>query len=52
MEYHPDFRQAIADSWPDSIDDQCARNDWNWKPGFSLEEMTKDILENLPNYKF
>jgi nucleoside-diphosphate-sugar epimerase len=52
MEYNPDFRQAIADSWPDSIDDQCARKDWNWKPDFSLEVMTKDILENLPNYKF
>ncbi len=52
IKYNLDFRQAIADSWPDSIDDSCARKDWGWKPDFSLEEMTKDILENLPNYKF
>ncbi len=45
--YHPDFRQEIADSWPDSIDDSAARNDWNWLPGFDLEKMTADILENL-----
>jgi len=50
--YNPDFRQAIADSWPDSIDDSCAKKDWNWKPDYGLTEMTKDILENLPNYKF
>lgn len=52
IDYNPDFRQAIADSWPDSIDDSCAGKDWGWKPGFSLGQMTKDILENLPNYKF
>jgi nucleoside-diphosphate-sugar epimerase len=52
IEYNPDFRQAIADSWPDSIDDSCAKKDWNWKPDYSLEEMTKDILKNLPDYKF
>ena len=52
IEYTPDFRQAIADSWPDSIDDACARQDWNWKPDYNLEAMTKDILEHLPNYKF
>ncbi|MHA7128924.1 NAD-dependent epimerase/dehydratase family protein [Algoriphagus namhaensis] len=50
IEYKPDFRQSIADSWPDSIDDQCARQDWGWNPDFGLEEMTKDILENLPGY--
>ena len=52
IEYNPDFRQSIADSWPDSVDDSCARADWGWKPDFGLDEMTKDILENLPNYSF
>jgi nucleoside-diphosphate-sugar epimerase len=52
IEYNPDFRQSIADSWPDSVDDSCARTDWGWKPDFGLDEMTKDILENLPNYSF
>lgn len=46
--YAPDFRQAIADSWPDSIDDSVARSDWNWQPAFDLEAMTEDILKNLP----
>jgi nucleoside-diphosphate-sugar epimerase len=45
--YKPDFRQAIADSWPKSIDDSRARNDWGWQHEFGLEEMTKDILDNL-----
>ncbi|WP_224489557.1 NAD-dependent epimerase/dehydratase family protein [Robertkochia flava] len=45
--YSPDFRQNIAASWPDSIDDSVAREDWNWKPEFDLDAMTKDILENL-----
>lgn len=43
----PDFRQAIADSWPRSIDDSRARSDWGWQHEFGLEEMTKDILDNL-----
>ena len=47
ISYHPDFRQAIADSWPKSIDDSAARADWGWKHAFGLEEMTKDILTNL-----
>jgi nucleoside-diphosphate-sugar epimerase len=46
--YEPDYRQEIASSWPDSIDDTEARNDWNWKPAFDLKKMTADILENLP----
>lgn len=45
--YKPDFRQAIADSWPQSINDQQARNDWGWKPDYDLASMTKDMLDNL-----
>lgn len=45
--YNPDFRQAIADSWPKAIDDSTARKDWGWKHQFGLEEMTADILKNL-----
>lgn len=48
MTYKPDFRQAIADSWPKSIDDSAARKDWGWKHQFGLPEMTDDILKNLP----
>ncbi|MCX2743406.1 NAD-dependent epimerase/dehydratase family protein [Mangrovivirga sp. M17] len=47
IEYKPDFRQEIAESWPDSIDDSCARNDWGWKPEYDLDGMTEDILKNL-----
>ncbi|UCC92828.1 MAG: NAD-dependent epimerase, partial [Thermoplasmata archaeon] len=45
--YEPDFRQAIADSWPDSIDDTPAREEWGWNPEYDLEKMTVDMLENL-----
>jgi nucleoside-diphosphate-sugar epimerase len=45
--YNPDFRQKIADSWPASIDDSCAREDWNWQHEFNLESMTVEMLENL-----
>jgi nucleoside-diphosphate-sugar epimerase len=47
IQYKPDYRQAIADSWPRSIDDSVARNDWGWKEEFDLAAMTKDKLENL-----
>jgi len=45
--YKPDFRQAIADSWPQSIDDSDARADWGWAHKFTLEDMTTIMLENL-----
>lgn len=47
IDYRPDFRQAIADSWPDSIDDSRARQDWGWESKISLEKMTQIMLENL-----
>ena len=47
IDYEPDFRQAIADSWPASIDDSAARNDWGWQHDFDLEKMTAVMLENL-----
>lgn len=49
IEYEPDFRQAIADSWPDSIDDSRAREDWGWEARISLDEMTEMMLNNLKN---
>ncbi|TAE82348.1 MAG: NAD-dependent epimerase/dehydratase family protein [Bacteroidetes bacterium] len=45
--YKPDFRQKIADSWPQSINDEEARSHWGWKPDFNLAQMTTDMLENL-----
>ncbi|MDO9551847.1 NAD-dependent epimerase/dehydratase family protein [Rhodonellum sp.] len=50
ISYAPDFRQSIADSWPDSIDDSVARQDWGWKHDYDLDKMTKVILSNLPTY--
>ncbi len=47
INYEPDFRQKIADSWPQSIDDSRAREDWNWKHDYDLKSMTSDMLEHL-----
>ena len=47
ISYKPDFRQKIADSWPASIDDNSAREDWNWKHKFDLASMTVEMLEHL-----
>jgi nucleoside-diphosphate-sugar epimerase len=47
MSYKPDFRQKIADSWPSSIDDTHAQNDWGWKLEYDLEKMTSDMMKNL-----
>ncbi len=47
MSYKPDYRQNIADSWPQSIDDSIARRDWGWNHQYDLERMTTDMLENL-----
>lgn len=45
--YAPDYRQSIANSWPQSIDDSVARQDWGWKHEYDLAAMTKDMLANL-----
>jgi nucleoside-diphosphate-sugar epimerase len=47
IDYAPDYRQNIANSWPQSIDDTVARNDWGWKQEFDLEKMTDDMLRHI-----
>ena len=47
VEYRPDFRQEIADSWPRSIDDSAAREDWGWEPSYDLSRMVEDMLARL-----
>lgn len=49
ISYAPDFRQQIADGWPQSIDDTAAREDWGWKHNFDLDKMTADMLMHLKN---
>lgn len=47
IEYSPDKRDLLASSWPNSIDDSCARNDWGWSPSYNLSQMVDDIILNL-----
>ncbi|HEX6847129.1 MAG TPA: NAD-dependent epimerase/dehydratase family protein [Chitinophagaceae bacterium] len=47
ISYKPDYRQAIANSWPQSIDDSVARQDWGWKEEYNLQAMTSDMIKNL-----
>lgn len=51
IDYAPDFRQDIADTWPSSIDDSHAQKDWGWQPEFDLERTTESMLRNLKNSK-
>lgn len=50
MGYEPDYRQAIAESWPQSIDDSVATKDWGWKPAYNLKNMTNEMLENMKSF--
>lgn len=50
ISFNPDYRQSIADSWPNSIDDSAAREQWGWQHEYDLEKMTRDMLENLADY--
>jgi nucleoside-diphosphate-sugar epimerase len=47
IDYQPDYRQAIAESWPQSIDDSVARKDWGWKPEYDLSRMAEDMIKNI-----
>ena len=48
MRYEVDpVRQAIAESWPDKMDDSCAREEWGWSPAYDLETMTVDMIDAL-----
>ncbi len=47
ISYEPDFRQEIADSWPNSVDDSPARKDWGWQHDFDLDKMTADMLKAI-----
>jgi nucleoside-diphosphate-sugar epimerase len=47
ISYAPDFRQAIADSWPNSIDDSHAQKDWGWKAQFDTKAMVKVMMDNV-----
>jgi nucleoside-diphosphate-sugar epimerase len=47
IRYEPDFRQTIADSWPNSIDDSYASEDWKWKPAYNLSELVSEMLHHI-----
>ena len=49
ISYKPDFRQGIADTWPQTIDDSLARKEWNWSHEFDTKSIVKDMLKNLKN---
>ena len=51
ISYNPDFRNNIALSWPSSIDDSCARNDWNWVHQYDLEKIAKKMLDGIKKLK-
>src|SRR5690606_25344125 len=51
ISYNPDYRQKIADSWPDNIDDTVARTDWRWENKYDLDKMTADMIRNLLSSK-
>ena len=51
ISYAPDFRQEIADSWPSSIDDSDAREEWGWEPRFNLDQTTIEMIDNLKRQK-
>jgi nucleoside-diphosphate-sugar epimerase len=47
MRYAPDFRQAIASTWPQRIDDSQARLDWGWQPAYDLSDLVQDMVEHI-----
>jgi nucleoside-diphosphate-sugar epimerase len=47
ISYAPDFRQALADSWPDSIDDSVARNDWGWKAFYDTPKLVDEMIREV-----
>ncbi|MCS6935458.1 MAG: NAD-dependent epimerase/dehydratase family protein [Chitinophagales bacterium] len=51
IQYQPDFRQQIADGWPQSIDDSVAQRDWGWQPAYSLQAIVVDMLQNIRRLK-
>jgi nucleoside-diphosphate-sugar epimerase len=52
ISYNPDYRQAIANSWPAVIDDSLAREHWGWSPEYDLDAMTTDMLLNIKEIYF
>jgi len=51
ISYTPDFRQQLADSWPDSIDDSCARTDWGWKAQYDVKALVKTMISEIKKKK-